>query len=216
MIVKISQTASNTKQTFDIESDTFYFHGEAGSFDLHQPITLLNRNTKINGIYHFSKLRNYIPFRWLWGKTSITRIFRLYKNDSMCGSVAFYKKDFMKNYYLIELDDGTAFRCYFRAKDTFNYISIYHGKTQVALVETDLSAKDYKYTHRLYILEDYDRFADILSFFVLYYSNYHFCKRFHMSKGYYYVKVWSFSRYNNKYDPEWRKTNFPDENVSEK
>ena len=43
MIVKISQTASNIKQTFDIESDEFYFYGELGRMNTCQAITLSNK-----------------------------------------------------------------------------------------------------------------------------------------------------------------------------
>lgn len=63
MIVKISQTASNVKQTFDIESDNFYFYGELGSMNRFQTITISNKQTTIRGIYNLSKLVNYIPFR---------------------------------------------------------------------------------------------------------------------------------------------------------
>lgn len=97
-------------------------------------------------------------------------------------------------------------------KGSFHYVSIYQGEKQIALIETFLNTTDYKYYHKLYVLEDYNRFADTLSFFVLYCSNYYFSKRFHMTKGSYSVKSWNFSKYNNKYDPKWRETNFPDEN----
>ena len=212
VIVKISQTASNIKQTFDIESDAFYFYGELGSMNKFQTITLSNKKTTIRGIYNLSKWVNYIPFRWLFGEANLTRVFHLYKDENIYGSIIFSKHGFMKSFYVIALGSGEIFHCYSRSIDSFNYVSIYEGGKQIALIETYLNTNDYKYIHKLYILDEYDRFADTFSFFVLYYANYCFAKRFHMSKGSYYRKSWSCSKYNDKYDPKWREINFPDEN----
>ena len=212
MIVKISQTASNVKQTFDIECDDFYFYGELGSINRFQSIVISNKDTTIKGIYSLSKWVNHIPLRWLLGKTNLTRVFQLYKNENAYGSIVFSKHGFMKSFYVITLDSGDIFHCYSRSKGSFNYVSIYQGDTQIALIETYLNTTDYKYIHKLYVLDDYNKFADTFSFFVLYYANYRFAKRFHMSKGSYYEKSWSYSKYNDKYDPKWRETNFPNEN----
>jgi len=211
MIVKISQTASNIKQLFDIESADFYFQGECGSISRVQPITLVNKHTTIKGIFRPSKWVNYIPFKCFFGLPKLTRLFNIYKNENICGCIVFSEHGFMKSFYVIALDSGEIFHCYSRSKDSFNYISIYQDDEQIALIETYLNNDDYKYIHKLYILEDYNKFSDILSFFVLYYSNYNFSRRFHMSKGSYYQKSWSFSKYNDKYDPTWREKNFPNE-----
>lgn len=212
MIVKISQTASNIKQNFDIESDNFYFYGKSGSMSRFQTITLSNKETTIKGIYNLSKWVNHIPFRWLFGEANLTRVFHLYKNENIYGSIVLSNHGFMKSFYVIALDSGETFHCYSRSIGSFNYVSIYEGDKQIALIETYLNTNDYKYIHKLYVLDEYNQFADTLSFFVLYYANYHFAERFHMSKGSYYEKSWSYSKYNDKYEPKWRETNFPDEN----
>ena len=212
MIVKISQTASNIKQTYDVESKSFYFYGKLGSINRLQTITLSNKETTIKGIYSLSQWVNYIPFRWLFGKANLTRFFHLYENENIYGSVVFSKQGFRKSFYVIALDSGEIFHCYSQSKDSFNYVSIYYGDKQIALIETYLNTNDLKYIHKLYILDDYDKFAVTLSFFVLYYANYHFTTRFHMSKGSYYKKSYSHSEYYYKYDRMWREKNFPDEN----
>lgn len=102
--------------------------------------------------------------------------------------------------------------CYFCSKGSFNYVSIYDGDKQIALIETYLTVIDYKYKHKLYILDEYKHLADTLSFFVVYYSSYNFAMRLHNSKGTVWAKSWSLSKYNNKYDPDWRERNFPSEN----
>ena len=212
MIIKIAQTASNIKQTHDIEGDNFYYQGEAGSFSKYQPIILSNPQNTVKGIFRLSNWVNYIPFRYLFGQENLTQRFQLYRNGNIYGSIAFSKHGFYKSYYSIEFDNGKLLRCYCRSKGSFNYVSVYHEDRQIALIETLLSTNDYKYNHKLYLLDEYSYLADTLSFFVLYYSNFNFAKRFHMSKSSTYVKSWSFSKYNDKYDPNWRETNFPDDN----
>lgn len=212
MIVKISQTASNIKQEYDIASNGLYYFGKSGSILRCQRIMLSNDEVTIKGIFKLSKWFNYIPFRWLFGKANITKTFRLFKNESIYGNIAFSKHGFMKSCYVITFDSGEIFHCYFRSSGSFDYVSIYDGDKQIALIETQLNTNDYKYIHKLYVTDEYDRFVDTLSFFVLYYSNFRFANRFHMSKGSHYVKAWSFSKYNDLYDPKWREANFPDEN----
>lgn len=212
MIIKISQTASNIEQSYNIESENFYYSGDAGSMSRLQSITLSNKNNTIKGIYNISKWVNYIPLRYLFGEANLTRVFHLYKNDNIYGSIVFSKHGFLKSFYVIALVSGEIFHCYSISRGSFNYVSIFQGDTQIALVETYLSVNDYRYTHKLYLLDDYNQFADTLSLFVLYYASYNFAQRMHMSKGTVSEKAWNFSKYANKYNPKWRETHFPNEN----
>lgn len=212
MIVKISQTASNLKQLYEIESEGFYFQGENGSLNKWQNIILYNQDTTIKGVYEKSHFTNYIPLRYIFGEANLTRGLNLYLNDNIYGSIVFSKHGFLKSFYVIALDSGEVFHCYTRSKGSFDYVCIYQEEKQIALVETYLNVNDYKYTHKLYVLDDYHQFADTLSLFVLYYANYNFAKRFHMNKGSVCEKRISHSKYNDKYNPSWRETYFPDEN----
>ena len=97
-------------------------------------------------------------------------------------------------------------------KGSFEYVAIYNGAKQIALLEIYLTVTDFKYCYKLYLLDDFREWEMMMSFFILYYANRRFAKRFHMSKGTTCVKAWSFSKYNNQYDPQWRETHFPQEN----
>ena len=207
IIVEFSQTASNIKQLYDISFEKEYFQGKIGSFSRIQSITLWNKDTIVKGIYHLSKWLHYIPLRYLFGKANLTRVFQLHRNDIIYGSVAFSQHGVYKSFYDITLNSGEIFYCYPCAKGSFDYVSIYLRDKQIALIKTNLSTNDYKYRHKLYLIEEFRVFADTLSFFVWYYANYTFSKRFHMSKNSVSTKAWSFSKYNNKYDPRWRETN---------
>ena len=213
MIIKIVQTASNIKQTYDIEGENFYYRANAGSFSRLQSITLVNRENTLKGVYHLSKPINYIPLRYLFGKPNLTRAFQIYKNGGAYGNVVYSKRGFNRSCYLITTNRREEFECYDLYRGSFHYISIYRGNVQIALVETYLSVNDYEYTHKLYLLDDYVELADIFSLFVVYYAGYNFAKRLHMNiHSTTYVKAWSISSYSDKYDPNWRETHFPNEN----
>ena len=212
MIIKISQTASNFKQTYDVKSDNFYYLGQTGSRHPRQPITLSNQETTFKAVFSPSKWVNYIPLRYLFDAPNLTRGFTLYRNDSRHGLFIFSKHGLYKSFYVITLESNEILHGYCRSIGSFHYISIYLGNEQIALVETYLTVRDYKYTHKLYLLEHYSNLAETLSLFVLYFANYRFAQRMHMSKGVYAEKTWSFSKYNDKYDPTWRETHFPNEN----
>lgn len=215
MIIKIMQRTSNIKQQYDIfglYGDRFNYQGELGSLNRCQPITLFNKQTTLKGIYKWPKWVDLIPFSYIFGRTCVTRIFDVCKDEAPCATVAFFRDGPFTCFYKITMGNNDVYNCYFCFKGNFGYVSVYRGDEQVALIETLLSVTDYKYTHKLYILEEYNNLGEILAFFVLYYANYMFTKRFHMSSGTAVVSSWSVSSYNDKYTPDWREKNFPNEN----
>ena len=212
MIVKVTQTTSNVKQTFDVECGEAYSSGETGRFSRFQTVTLKNGESTLEGKFYPTKWMNYIPLRPVFGIENITKAYRIIRNGEPCGNMAFSKRGLFKNCYVITLDDGDVLYCYRRLKGSFGYVSIFRGDEQIALIETYMNVNDFKYTHKLYLLDEYSRYSDILSLFVLYYANLSFTKRFHMSRGSRYRKAWTVSRYNGKYDPKWLEDHFPNEN----
>lgn len=212
MIIKISQTASNVKQSFDVESDNYYCKAEAGSFSSMQGISLAGKDIDVRGTAAIFNYRECFPFGNTFGKAVFSKAFLLYRGEEIYGSIVSVTKAPFKSFYAVTLYSGEVLYCYCRAKGSFNYVSIYHKDKLIALVETFLCVTDCKYNHKLYLLDEYNSFADTLSLFVVYYSSHKFSQRFHMSKGSSYAKAWTFSVYNNKYDPRWRENNFPNEN----
>ncbi len=212
MIVKISRTTSNIAPSYDIEGENFYYNGHIGPISRLQTIVLSNQENTIRGTYRVSQWVNYIPLRYLFGEANLTRTFNLYKNEEDYGGILFSQHGYMKSFYLIALKNGEIFHCYRRREGSFDYVTIYQGDTQIALIETYLNVNDCQYNHKLYLLNTHKEFADVFSFFVLYYANYHFVARFYISKGSQYTYSRSFSKYDHKYDPKWRETHFPYEN----
>lgn len=216
MIIKITQTASNIKQTYKIEGEGLFYHGKSGSRSTVEPITLTNDTETLLGTYNFPALINYIPFRYLFGTPNLTRGFDIYRNNVSIGSVVFSQHGFWKSFYQIKLHDGTDLRCYIVGKGSFEYACVYSRscgeEKQIALIETYLNVNNYKYVNKIYLLDDYKLLGSVISFFTVYYSSYSFCKRYHMSSGSVYEKRMPITKYKDKYDPSWRETYFPDEN----
>ncbi|MBQ3069964.1 MAG: hypothetical protein IJD01_08485 [Clostridia bacterium] len=210
MIITISQTASNVKQSYEVESEHGRYHGEAGSVSRLQSVTLSDKDTTLKGVYSLSSWVHYIPLRYLFGKENRTRVFHLYKNDRPYGRFAYSKHGLFKSCYEITTESGDVVRCYGLSRGAYHYVSVYSGDTQIALMETCLSTEDVRYIHTLYLSEEAASFAEILSLFAVYYASYTFAKRLHMSSGSESVRAWSFSRYADKYDPQWRAKHCPD------
>ena len=195
-----------------MDSEGFHFRGTVGNVSTLQPITLSNASLTVKGVHQMTDWTNYIPFRLLFGIYTVRRKFCLSRDGKLYGKILFHSSGYRIRYYEILLKDDTSFLCYYCATGPFHYISIYQEEKQIALVETYLSVRDYKYTHKLYLLDEFRPHAETLSFFVLYFASDRFTKRFHMTAGSVSEKNWTFSRYNDRYDADWRETHFPEEN----
>lgn len=74
--------------------------------------------------------------RYLFGYPNLRKAFKIYKNDLVFGSFVFSKHGLLKSSYVIYLIDNSIFHCYTVAKGVFNYVAVYEGGAQIALVET--------------------------------------------------------------------------------
>ncbi len=213
MIIKIQQTSAYLKPTYSINGDNISFQGDGGTFIPEQPIRIYNNEKEIIGNHRIGKLDNYLPLRHLFGKGKFTRTFELQENNNPIGSITFSDHGYAKYYYIITLVNGDELICYTRSKGSFSYVSIYKGDIQIALLETCLNVYNYIYSHKLYLRDEYSEYAEVLSFFGVYYSRYNYAKRAEYKIGVTTVKAkeYTFSKYNKKYDENWRAKYFPDE-----
>lgn len=210
MIIKVSQNGSIMRHTYSVEANNFSYSASVGAFSPFQNIFFGDIGNNFKGIFDVSDWINYIPFVWLFGKDGSTRKFNLYKNGSEYGSIALLKQGLFKKYYTITSRNAEVLDCYYLSKGSYNYVSIYYNNLQIAMIETHLTVKDNKYIHTIYLLDEYSNFADLVSFFAVYYSNFHFTRRYEMMKGTRYQKSWTYSKYNDKYNPAWLETYFPE------
>ena len=232
MIIKLSQTDTPFKKTaFDITGTTIPFSGEYGGVSQVQSLCLKADEYSLTGKFILPTIKDYVPYRHLFGKENITQHFQIFKSEEPYGHFYLSSHGLYKTCYKICLTSGETFYCYFRTIKDFCYISIYLNDVQIALVEVFLSLyNDRKREYKLYLLDDYIKYTDSLTLFVIYYANHnfdtghsssiipsnnkhtHLYPKTHLYKGTSWTYSYSHSRYNNKYDPKWRETHFPYEN----
>lgn len=206
MIIRIRQTAGGLKPKYDIESDGFRFQGERGGLHGAQSITMSNRCATLTGRFCLPSLLSSLPLLGMLGVDQRTRVFELTREGGAIGRVSRSVHGPGKSCYVIELADGTAMRCYSRRKGQFDYVSVYEGETQIALLENFLRSMDGRHDHKLYLLDAYGQYAEVLSWFAMYYAQYEVEQTGDVSF------TVSFSAYDRMYDPAWRETHFPEEN----
>lgn len=206
MIIRIHQTHTGLKSKYDIESDGFLFQGERGGLHDAQDITMQGRDTTLTGRFCLPAPQDVIPLIGVFGVEQQTRKFEVTRNGSVIGSVWKSLHGWGKSCYVIEFADGTALRCYSRCKGSFDYVSVYDGETQIALLENYLRSMEGRHDHKLYLLDACKAYAEILAWFAMYYAQHEVQGHGDMTFTY------SWSYYNKKYDPSWRETHFPEEN----
>ncbi len=211
MIINIKQTSSNIKQEYEIESNDRYFYASAGSFHKLQSIVMKNKDRELVAKWHITPVINHIPFLHLFGYNRKCKKFVISENQTGIAEFSHSKHGYLKSCYLIKEQNGCVLYGYDISLGSFNYMCIFKNKAQIALVETYLTVTDHKYTHKLYLLEEEADYSEILSLFAVYYSNFRFSKRMHMSSGTVHQKERTFSKYNSLYDASWRETHFPSE-----
>lgn len=144
---------------------------------------------------------------------NLSKAFSVQKDETNIGSFLLSHCGIAKHFHSI-VSNESIFHCYSRSIDLFNYLSIYdtHTDKQIALLETYLTVVDNNYKFKLYLLDEYAAHTDVFALFILYYANFHFTQRFHMSAGTTSTRSWTFSGFNSKYDPDWRAKYFPNDN----
>ena len=214
MVIKISQTASNVQQKFDIYYDYNYmYEGELGSVNKYQKILLKKDGEGIlEGKFYVSNVKHFIPFRHLFGLEDLSQNVKIFDKDNEAASFVFSKHGFLKSCYKITYKEKTL-NCYKYSKGRFDFLSIYDSDKQIAEIQIYTTCIDNKYNYKIYLLDEYKEMAEIFSMFVLYYANYNYTDRFHMSKGVEVTyTVYQLTRYKKKYNPNWLRENFAQTN----
>ncbi len=213
MFIKIKQTASNTKQEYEIETDSGYYYATAGRFLKQQAIALKSREYELVAKWQCAPFLNYIPLLHCFGYDRQTRKFLLESNGENVGSFCFSRHGFLKSYYIIKTADGAQLLGYDISGWDFNYMCIFKDGVQIASLETYLTVNDYKYNLKLYLLDEVAQYAECLMMFAVYYASYRFSNRFHTTwESTMTGREKTYSKYNHLYDEKWRETHFPNEN----
>ena len=113
----------------------------------------------------------------------------------------------MTSYSVIKTGDR-EYRIYDLSRSHYQYISIYSGDTQIAQVNKDLHTVNNKDMYMLYLLDEQEEMADLLSLFVLYFDSHN-----HRNYGEAFAGVkknwrWTRSKTDRFYDETWLPSHF--------
>ena len=157
MIMTAKQTASNIAQTYEVSIDgTYVYAGSLGRFHRFQPIELMDKNNTpvLKGRWYLSKWIHYLPFAWTLEKHTVTRKCVITSSTGETASIGFTRQRAFEDVYTLWLPCGEELEAYAVAVGDYEYVSIYRKDHQVALLELYLTAIDYCYIYKMYVLEE--------------------------------------------------------------
>lgn len=206
--------ASGAEQRFLISKNRSpHSTGKIGNLNRMQDISLqYSTKEALCGIYEAPSFKDCIPFLHWFGVERLSRRLRIETDGGIIARFALSRHGIYKSYYKIMFPDGEELCCYTYAHKSFSYLCFYKGGTQIALAETYLVSIDGKHNHKLYLLDEYEAYADILSLLLLHHVNHTFTKSLFAQKSTMRSFVFTISAYKQMYDPAWRERHFPKEN----
>lgn len=218
MIITITQTHSLHGPEYTTEWESKTYHATVGGLLKRQTVTLSRGDTELCGRWSPTHWTNHIPLRHLFGVPRLSRSCHVTRNGQDEAIFLHSLHGFGKAFYVIALWNNTVLHGYDVSRGEFNNLCLYDGEYQIGLIETYLTAINGCYSHKIYLLDgrdggtEYAEKAEVLALFAIYYANHRFVERGSMYFGTKHQKEWTMSKYNNRYDPAWRETHFPDEN----
>lgn len=209
MILEVIQTKSAIKQEYDILIDNqLRFKAEASPVTKYFECCLkdLDGSVIFNTDYDIKiHITNIIPFKWIFGSPKLANPCNIYGNNEK-GIFLLSTTGLFKSMYVITLNNST-YNCYTVSKGDYNYVAVYDGDKQIALIEKVLTVTNNLDTYKIFLLDHYKERAKLLSLFTVYYDNWNYSSRGSMFYGTEYSKEWTYSRNNDKYDPDWKSKN---------
>lgn len=214
MIYNVQKVTAGFVHKYDVHrDDALIYNGKIGSFSKYQTLRLENDNEKNRAKFCFSGVSQYIPFKYFAGKAKQNLKFKCYTNDEYIGEFVRSIEGIREFRYIVYLENGRCLYVYNISKGKYSYLCVYldDDETQIAQVDTFLTSQNGCFSHKLYLLDDYDDLARILLLFVLYYDNFEYTYRGKYFLGKSYEIKYSFSKYEHKYNVDWKLNNFYDE-----
>ncbi len=212
MIISIYQTKANIKHEYKIDLDNMTYNASTGGISSLQDITMVAEGDEFRAKWLPASPLSYLPFLSWFGHEQKTRAAAIEQNGKDIAEIYLSKHGFMKAYYVIKPKHGAVLHGYDISRGRFNYVCIFEGDVQIALLETYMAMGENKCLHKLYILDSHSDCRRLLSLFGIYHSNYRFAQKGFSFYGTSIRVERSFSKYNGKYDPHWREEHFPNEN----
>ena len=234
MFIKIQQTQSKLKNTFEIYyGDVLKYFAGTPWMKLSMPFDLQNKRdnvmTDISGNIEFtSHWIDKIPFE-IYAKR-ISNIAKVFTGGVQVGAITeIYDKERISSgrFYHTTLKLGIGdnkdniewgderITGYSKDSGRSHHVSLYIGDIQIGQLVKPLSVINNLDVYYLFLLDEYNRFAKVLSFFAIYYDRQHYNRAGEIAiyKKEYHI-AYSFDRNDKYYQPSWIRNNFDLEKIA--
>ena len=119
----------------------------------------------------------------------------------------FHTSAFMDSRYIVECF-GETITGFIKAAGRCKHISLYLNGLQIAQIVKPLSVRDNLDMYYIFLLDEFSRFAQIISFFTLYFDRREYGNNGIFSKQNRYQVEYSFNANDKYYQPAWIRSNF--------
>lgn len=184
MILKIKQEETSKKNKYEITNNNGEVKFIAGTpwLEIQAPLDVDNIRkcilSDINDSVIFSTsynvaenvLNSAIPLKWVFTGEQKNSIYRIYDKDSNeIGK--FYKliNGLVDTKFIIDYNNS-QFICYDKSVGKTRHLMLYKDEVQIAEIVKPLYVIDNKDSYYIYLLDEFNQFMDIFSFFVIFFD----------------------------------------------
>jgi hypothetical protein len=212
LIVDVRQVENNVRIRFDILHDGIV-HSTGSCSRLSSIFNIEMRTTegalmlsaKFDPVAH---IKSWLPLKRLWGEVRNNVYNVKDAGGTITGRISRVRKGLFTSYHTVEwLSD--MLRIYSISLGDTDYNSVYLGDTQIGMVVKHSYVRNNLDSYKLYLLDRFASYADIMSLYMLYFDNHYHGHRDEIvivkhekSWG------WTFSSTNRFFKKHWLKDNF--------
>ncbi len=220
MILGINQVVSSGINKFEIKRDNqVIYRAETPWKPIHlKEFQLMDPSGEIIYTTKYATVQNmvsqFMPYKYLFtGEQEFERYGIVDTNGDEVGAFFVEKNGLLDAKICIEYL-GKLIIGYKRSLGTMEYVTFYDGETVVGqLTKSNKIVADNKDNYMIHFVDGYDSLETVLAFFVMYYDYRYYNNTANMHKGYKVVYKKVYNKNIDKYDPDFIKNHFGEEEL---
>lgn len=221
MILGINQVVSKGINKFEVTRDNHLIYlAETPWKPIHlKELHLMNPDGKIIYTTKYATIQNmasqFMPYKYLFtGEQEFERYGIVDDTENEVGAFFVEKNGFLDAKICLEYL-GKLIIGYKRSLGTMEYVTFYDGETVVGqLTKSNKIVADNMDNYMIHFVDGYDSLEAVLAFFVMYYDYRYHNNTANVHKGYKVVYKKVYHRNIDKFDPDFIKNNFGEEEIT--
>jgi len=212
MVIIINQIKANLNAKFEVLiDDALVYLGESSPVSSVFANSLMDSNGALllKTQFHVrTNMKNTIPFKWIW-TMKLSKVCNILNDKGKTvATFAHVRKGFLDLSYSVRTDDVNL-RLYSIGKGSLRYVLVFLNNEQIGQICKENIVKNNLDKYVLYLLDQHNELAPLLSLFTIYFDSYNYARRGEVVAGKQEKSwEWSYHKYNKLYDPEWIQIHF--------